>query len=260
MKIIKLFLLLSFVLWADFKLDIPQNIDVTELEKIVKNGWSEDNKTLNDLIVSNAKRVMPEILEKIKKPVLKGKVTEDNPFPMSRVLLNRDDYYFILAYCKYLEVIKNEKDLLNLYLKSLVGLNNIPPENLLNIIYHIIIEKMIVMNLQKNRNNIDELEYLKLKKLLILNTDILREGLKEELAGAVKIFSLNKKFPTKISLLIRKYNKDFIDEYMKIKNKKALMKFKKKFNRYENEIEKKYTDLMEKPYHEVNSYNDRKVF
>jgi len=47
MKIIKLFLLLSLGLWADFSLDIPENIDVTKLENIVENGWNESNQTFN---------------------------------------------------------------------------------------------------------------------------------------------------------------------------------------------------------------------
>jgi hypothetical protein len=113
MKIIKSFLLLIFGLWADFSLDIPQNIDVTELERIVKNGWDEDNKTLNDLIVSNAERVMPEILEKIKKPILKGIVTKEDTEPLPIMQLVRRDYWFIVAYGKYLEYKGHRSESLN---------------------------------------------------------------------------------------------------------------------------------------------------
>jgi len=39
MKIIKLLLLLTFGLWADFKLDVPNDVNVSQLENIVNNGW-----------------------------------------------------------------------------------------------------------------------------------------------------------------------------------------------------------------------------
>ena len=242
MKIIKLFLLLSFGLWADFSLDIPQNIDVTELEKIVKNGWNEDNKTLNDLIVSNAERVMPEILEKIKKPVLKGVKTEEDTSPLPRILLSRDDYILIFSYAKYLE-FNNDVDIaLNLYIKSLIGLNNIEDKTMFSSMFHLVIEALVVDNLKKNIKISSKLEYEKMHKLLILNTDILRDGLRKDQQNMIEILTLSSGLPKEILTLIRKYNDGYTKAYINIKNKEELLKFEKIFNKDKKEIETKYNN------------------
>jgi len=242
MKIIKLFLLLSFGLWAEFKLDIPQNLDVSKLENIVKHGWNEDNKTFNDFIVSNAERVMPEILEKIKKPILKGIVTKDNAFLMPRILLHRDDYYFILAYCKYLEFNNDIENALSLYVKSLMGFNNIEDKTMLSTMFHLFIEELIVDNLKRNIKIMSKLEYEKVHKILILETDILRDALREEQKNSIKLLILNSGLPKKILTLIRKYNDGYTKAYMKIKNKEELLKFEKIFNKNKKEIETKYNN------------------
>jgi len=133
--------------WAEFKLDIPQNIDVRQLENIVKNGWTKDNKTLNDLIVSNAERVMPEILEKIKKPVLKGVVNHDNSFPVARILLNKDDYIFIVSYIKYLERMGQFHEAKELYILLFKGMNTIEDKSFLTVIFYIVNEKIVTNSL-----------------------------------------------------------------------------------------------------------------
>ncbi len=246
MKIIKLFLLLSLGVCASFKLDVPKSIDVSELEAIVKNGWNEDNKTLNNLIVSNVERMMPIILEKIKKPVLKGIITEKDSFPISRILLSRDDYSLLFAYCKYLE-FNNEIDrALNLYIKSLVGLNNMEEKTMLSAIFHLVIEGMIVDNLKRNTMVMSKLEYAKLEKILILNTDILRDALREEQKNMIEILTLNAKLPKEILVLLRKYSNGYIKAYISIKNKKELTKIEKIFNKDKKEIEAKYYNWTEK--------------
>ena len=246
MKIVKLFLLLCLGVWADFKLDIPKTIDVTQLENIVKNGWNEDNKTLNDLIVSNAERLMPEILEKIKKPVLKGVVTKEDISPIPKILLNRDDYSLIFAYCKYLE-FNNEIDrALNLYMKSLIGLNNIEDKTMLSMVFHLVVEEMIIDNLKRNTTVMSKLEYEKLEKILILNTDILRNTLIEEQKNMIEILTLQSKLPKEILSLIHKYSNGYIKAYVRIKNKEELTKKEKIFNKDKKEIEEKYSNWREK--------------
>jgi hypothetical protein len=246
MKTIKLFLFLSFVLWADFKLDIPQNIDVTELENIIKNGWNDSNKTLNNFIVSNTERIMPEILEKLKKPVLVGVATKEDFSPLPRILLTRDDYIWIFTYVKYLEFNNKIDVALNLYLKSLMGLNNMEDKTMLSMIYHLTIEELIVDNLKSNIHLISKLQYEEIEKMLILNTDILRDTLMEDQQKMIEILTLNGELPKKILTLMHGYSEDFINFYMKIKNKDELAKFKIKFNKQIKEIETKYTNLMEK--------------
>ncbi len=143
MKIIKLLLLFSLTLWAEFKLDIPQNINVAQLQNIVKNGWNEDNKTLNNLIVSNAKRVMPEILKKINKPFEREEITRENKFPISKIILRKEDYQFIVAYTKYLEYKGNIDASLKLNIEILKGLKNIEDTSIFHIIYSLVIEQIV---------------------------------------------------------------------------------------------------------------------
>jgi len=242
MKIIKLFLFICFGLWADFKLDIPQDINVSQLENIVENGWNDTNKTLNDLIVTTVERLMPEILEKLKKPVLKGVKTEEDTSPLPRILLNRDDYILIFSYGKYLE-FNNDVDIaLNLYIKSLIGLNNIEDETMFSSMFHLVIEALVVDNLKKNIKISSKLEYEKMHKLLILNTDILRDGLRKDQQNMIEILTLSSGLPKEILTLIRKYNDGYTKAYINIKNKEELLKFEKIFNKDKQEIETKYNN------------------
>ncbi len=143
MRIIKLFLLFTFALWADFKLDIPNDINTSLLKNIVENGWDESNVTLNNFIIKNIERVMPEIREKIKKPILKVKPTEDEPFPISKIILVKDDYLLIVAYIKYLENEGKFNEAKNLYLEMLKGFNNIQDLTMLNVIFRMVEEGII---------------------------------------------------------------------------------------------------------------------
>ena len=153
MKIIKLFLLLSLGLWSEFKLDIPQDINVSQLENIVENGWNNSNKTLNNLIVSYAERMMPEILKKIKKPILHGIVTSDNPFPPVRILLNKDDYIFIVSYIKYLEKMGQINKSKELYILLFEGMGSIKDKSILTVLFYIVNEKIVTDSLLNGINN-----------------------------------------------------------------------------------------------------------
>ena len=250
MKIIKLFLLLSLMLCADFKLDIPQNIDVTELERIVKNGWDEDNKTLNDLIVSNAERVMPEILEKIKKPILKGIVTKEDTEPLPIMQLVRRDYWFIVAYGKYLEYKGHRSESLNLYLTGLEGLKNIDDESLLSLIYHLSIEMILVDAIEQNiiKNNNFEKIYLqeKLEKLLILDTSILCKALDNERLTMAKLLSRDVTITLKIRKYIGKISQEYNKKLCRLKTKKDFLNFEKELNIVQNKVNFAFTNWVDK--------------
>lgn len=143
MKVIKIFLVFSFGLWAEFKLDIPNDINTSQLENIVKNGWNDSNVTLNNWIVSNAERVMPEILEKINKPFEVKKTTKENMFPMPKINLGRMDYTFIVSYSKYLEFNDNIYKSVALNIEILKGLKNIEDTSMLSVIYSLVVEGIV---------------------------------------------------------------------------------------------------------------------
>ena len=142
-KIIKLFFLLCLGVWADFELSIPKSINVIQLESIVKNGWNDTNKTLNDLIVTTAKSIMPEILEKIEKPFEKKKNTKENYLLAPKINLARDDYKFIVAYSKYLEFNDDINKSLALNIDILKGIQNIEDTSLLSVIYSLVVEQIV---------------------------------------------------------------------------------------------------------------------
>ncbi len=184
MKIIKLFFLLCLWAWADFKLDVPKTINVTQLEAIVKNGWNEDNKTFNDLIVSNAERVMPEILEKIKKPFEKKKNTKENYLLAPKINLRREDYWFIVAYTKYLEVDGNIDKSLKLNIEILKGLKNIEDTSMLSVIYSLVVEEIVRDGLSQLLTTRKELKntilFKEIPHLLTLETSAFFTAMKRE--------------------------------------------------------------------------------
>lgn len=186
MKIIKLLLLLTFGLLADFKLDIPNDVNVSLLENIVENGWNESNETLNNFITSNAERVIPEILEKIKKPVLKGKVTKDDFYPVSKILLIEDDYYLIVAYIKYLEYQGKLDEAKVFYIDILKGFNNIEDLSFLSVIFRMTEEGIVINSLFQSvkRNCYSQTMKIELKnsieELLLLDVNKYFIGIEKE--------------------------------------------------------------------------------
>ena len=146
MGIIRLMVLLfvsNRILWGEFILDIPKNITTYQLEHIVRNGWSEENRTLNRLIVEHAEKVMPELTKRISRPYIKGKTTLENPFQVPTILLRKEDYQFIIAYTKYLESKGSVDTSLKMYTAILRGLKHTKDDSLLYVIYTLVAEGIV---------------------------------------------------------------------------------------------------------------------
>lgn len=150
MKIIKIFLLLSFGLWAEFKLEIPNTVDVSKLEDILKNGWNDSNKTLNDFIIKNGKKVFPEVLSLMKNPIEKIESTSEAPYPIPKLLLFRDDYVFIFSYLKYLEKKNDFDHVLSIYKTALTGVDNAEDDETLFSLVTRIVFNQITLNALKD--------------------------------------------------------------------------------------------------------------
>lgn len=154
MKIIKLFLVLTFGLWAEFKLDIPNQIDTEQLQYIVENGWNDRNETLNQFIIEQGQKILPEALDRMKKPIQKIELTKENPVPIPHINILRDDIRLIFAYLKYLESQKDFEMVGKIYTESLKGLENIDDKSLLSLIvsteYRKIILKAFNQSLENN--------------------------------------------------------------------------------------------------------------
>jgi len=258
MRIFKLFLFCSLVVWAEFKLDIPQDINVSQLEKIINNGWNESNKTLNDLIVLNAERILPEILEKIKEPFEKEKSTKENRFPIPKTNLRREDYWFIVSYTKYLESNNNIDKSLKLNIEILKGLRNIEDTSMLSVIYSLIIEGIVRDGLSQLIATHEDLkkqkstEFKYLSNLFTVETSAFftaMEGEKKFLSKAwdesayqefvVKKYSIN--YPNlmmDISRKIKKYNNLFYAKMfnaMKKETPEAMNIYEKEMNKMRKE-------------------------
>lgn len=240
MKIIKLVLLVTFGLFAEFKLDISKNIHVSQLENIVKNGWNDTNKTLNDLIVAEAERLMPEILEKIKKPVLKGTATKANPFPIPKIKLRKEDYYFLSAYSKYLEENNRTTQSLNLNIQMLEGLKNINDISMLSVIYTLIIEGIIRDSLSQlvttNKNLIKQkfIEFKHISTLFTLDTRAFFTAMEKERDVLLSID------------LYRETKEKYLTEQVGKKYKFLMKDVQRYVEKYQNDFYNKMFDAMKK--------------
>lgn len=245
MKIIKLFLLITFGLYAEFNLDVPNDINTSLLKKITKNGWNDSNKTLNTFIIKHGEKIMPEAMEKINKPLKKVEPSENNLFPVPKLLLSREDYLFILAYVKYLEYKEKPDEALNIYIEILKGLKNTKDRSMINILLHAVIEEITILGLKdaldKNIFSESMKKRLKseIKNLLTLDTKaffIALDGEKEFILKAYEVSRQDDEDTTeeydKLMLEVEKHLNDYVDLYfgkmyvaMKQKTPQALKKF-----------------------------------
>lgn len=199
MKIIRLFLLITFVLYAEFNLNIPNDVPSASMDKVVRNGWNDSNKSFNAFIINHAKVVMPTAMQKIKKPMLTVEPCENDKFPTPEILLRTDDYLFVLSYVKYLEYQGETDEALSIYLQILKGLDNIDDKSMLSVILKYIIQEKTVLGLNdalhKNIFSEDMKKRLKseAKDLLILDTEAFFAGLDEAEAFILKAYKEGEK-------------------------------------------------------------------
>lgn len=245
MKIIKLFLLITFGLYAEFNLDIPNDINISLLKKVIENGWDDSNKTLNTFIIKHGEKVMPEAMLKIKKPLIKVEPTKNDRFPVPRILLSREDYLFILAYVKYLEYREESEAALNIYIEILKGLNNTEDRSMLNVLLHLVIEERTILGLNEglNKNIFSESMKKRLKSevkdLLTLDTKLFFIALMGEKEFILKAHEASGKDDDdtteeydKLMIEVKKHLNEYVDLYfgkmyaaMKQKTPQALEEF-----------------------------------
>lgn len=247
MKIIKLFLLITFGVYAEFKLDVPNNVhtNTTSMKKILKEGWSNSNESLNTFIIKYGEKVMAEALQKIKKPLIRVKPSKNDKFPTPKILLITDDYLFILAYVKYFEYKGETEVALNIYIEILKGLNNIEDKSMLSVILQATFQEVTVLGLNDalRKNIFSENMKMRLKReikdLLILDTKaffIALEGEKEFVIKAYEASGEDDEYTTeeydKLMLEVENHIKEYVDLYfgkmyaaMKQKTPEALEDF-----------------------------------
>lgn len=61
--------------------------DICQFKNIIKNGWSEDNQTLNKKIISLGKSEIPRIVANLKQPIKPDENKSSIP-PFPKILIN----------------------------------------------------------------------------------------------------------------------------------------------------------------------------
>ena len=183
MKIILFTILLTLNLLAETT--IETKITVCQLEKEIKNGWTDTNQTLNKVIIKLGEVEIPSITQKLSKP-LSMDANKSNISDIPKFNLTRDDYTQLFAYSKYLAHIGKKEFVLSFYIESLKGIHNIKDTSLIATIFRLVINNIITKSIcyslkQKEFTNKDKM-YLhnKLSKLLILDDYYIISAIKSE--------------------------------------------------------------------------------
>jgi len=187
-KVIIIFMLINLPLLA-FKLNVKGKINSKCLTNIIKNGWSDNNKTLNNLIVTNAQKNFNSFNKKVKNFIVIKKGRDKYGMPWyPKFVLDRDDILLMLSYIKYLEKNGRVKEVKNLYVNILNGYKNekVEPASGLKVIIDVIYQSFIVDALNQSiKENIyeesDKKEICFLcKNALLLNKDEFINAIKTE--------------------------------------------------------------------------------
>lgn len=238
MKLLKLFLLLSIGLWADIA---PSGIKIKQLSPIIENGWNDHNKTLNKIIVDNGERKLPEILIKLDEP-LSGVASAVS---VPKILLTRDDYYFIFSYVKYLEAKGEINQAIEVYIRALKGLAKIKNDSFISYIYRLVIEMITVESIE---------QMVKTKKVSATQLANMREELQSTLLlDRGKLFNVIKKEVEISNIFLKQTISDIKDK----KEQKMIDEIRQRYigllkNYYdqyialEDDREKEFIDTFEK--------------
>ena len=159
--------------------------DICQFKKVIKNGWSDENKTLNKEIIDLGTIEIPRIIKNLMYP-LKPDENISNVPPFPKILVNRDDYVKLFAYSKYLESQHKITDVTQIYISAYQGIYNIKMSSFFPFVF------LIVLNLEINKSLDSSLRhhiftkkekillYEKLSSILILGTHKLTETIEAE--------------------------------------------------------------------------------
>lgn len=263
MKIIRLFFLLTFGLLAEFKFDVPKELEDKQLQYIIENGWNDKNTTFTQLIIQYGNKIMPDILQVMKKPLVEVNSTIDNPAPMPKFLLIRPDYMHILSYAKYLEQHKKTEKSLYIHLTALQGLNTIKDSSIPTTIYRIIIESVVVHSLEQSikarkftHSQIKEIKN-KLSEYLLQDKKIFLDTFQYEIELSDRILRNNLQYTKtdkekenlietieKLSTLQTKYFRSLSNLKNKIEEEKFIQSFEENRNKFLQENEKEIAEFL----------------
>ena len=161
------------------------NVTTCQLRKVIKNGWNDSNETLNTAIILLGEIQIPKIVKKLDTPLIVDTNTS-NIDKIPKLNLSRAEYIKLFAYSKYLEKVKNERDVLSFYIRSVQGLHDTNDSSIISIIYKIALNDIIIKSLNKSIDDdfftSDSKQLLKdkLSSSLILDNTIILDTVEHE--------------------------------------------------------------------------------
>ena len=194
--------------------------EICQFKKVIKNGWSENNQTLNQKIIDLGKVEVPRIIQKLNIPI-KADENKSAIIKIPKIELTRNDYIILMSYTKYLEVNNKIPEAIKIYIESFKGLANTTNTSMLSAIFKLAINNVLTKSLEqalkeKVFTSDDKLFlYNKLSKLLILDNYYIIEGIKSEkninfqLINQMKTDKYNKVYLKTYKQAFHKVNDDY---------------------------------------------------
>jgi len=217
MKKITLLILLTLTTYAE-NIKIPEEICSKHFDKVIEDGWSDDNATLNEFIIKSGSRAIPKILTNLRTPIM----FKDDP----KVLINRDEYKQLFAYVKYLEHENRMEEVQQIYTDALYGLKTIESKENISLIFRMVIESVIKKSIKESQKRYELAQVLntELKKSLLTDNNFLLDCLKGENAFFISILKpfpeIEKKNQELYSYLISSVKNNSLNQYESYKKEK----------------------------------------
>jgi len=175
LKSILIFLIIISSLYADGNRTIPPEICIDNVMVVAKQGWSNAKEPLRNFFQTDGKEYIESFLKNAEKPLTKA----DTADGIIKINVTRDEYFYALAYSKFLESQGRTRESLNIYGVILKGLNQLSLNDaqIMGFIYRMVIQEIVVDSLRNsvkhNRYTTEQKEelYELLSKNLLLDSN-----------------------------------------------------------------------------------------
>jgi len=173
LKSVLIFLILISSLFADWNRTIPPEICIDNVMLVAKQGWNDAKEPLRNFFQTDGKEYIDSFFKSAEKPLTKADTVDG----IVKINVTRDEYFYALAYSKYLESQGRTRETLNIYSVVLKGLNQLSLNDaqIMGFIYRMVIQEIVVDSLlnsvQHNRYSTEQKEelYELLSKNLLLD-------------------------------------------------------------------------------------------
>ncbi len=198
------------------------NQDLCQFKKVIKNGWSDKNKTLNQKIINLGKIEIPRIIKNLEQP-LKPDENKSSIAPLPKMILDQGDYTKLFAYTRYLESKNKIKEVSNIYIKAYKGVKKIKISSFLPLIYTFFLNENINKSLNADLNNkiftkeIKNNLYKNLSNLLILDKNRIFTAINAEKNMSLKLIKMLHKVDGDY-IIDKQHLKIYKEQYVTIAN------------------------------------------